>query len=104
MKEEKLVVGNKEITIRELNVVGDLKLSDIQYVEKRNVTATEILRQCVSDDDWEHLEAQPKDALINQKLIMAMNRVNGWDKGEVSDEKKLVSSEAGTENGETKLP
>jgi len=104
MKEEKLVVGNKEITIRELNVIGDLKLSDIQYAEKRTVTATEILRQCISDEDWEHLMAQPKDVEVNNKLIMTLNKVNGWDKGEVSDEKKLKSSEAGTENGETKLP
>jgi len=104
MKEEKLVVGNKEIVIRELNVIGDLKLSDIQYAEKRNVTATEVLQQCISEEDWEHLKVQPKDAEIHNKLIMTLNKVNGWTKGEVSDEKKLKSSEAGTENGEIKLP
>lgn len=91
MKEIKVKVGEKEVTIRELSLIGHFKLKSLR-IEKGKIEFSDYLPLCIDEKDLKYLETTSwtTDKSSADNLIDAIIEVMEFNKkeGDASDFQK----------------
>lgn len=81
MKEEIINICGKEIKVKNLSFLGQLRL----WSNTDNKGLYAVCKECLSREDLEFLEKQDPNPDELNKLADALVKINGWDREEKKD-------------------
>jgi len=82
LKEEKVKIGDREITVTELSFASQLRLEQLG-----EITSEAIYKECLNKEDFEFLQTINREE--GKNIRDTLNRVNCWNKKEVETTKNL---------------